>query len=368
MSECKEKKWKEEVETLGRTLRTEDGLFISWTCSGVRFLWEGTTLAVGLRAFASKEQELNTFTASFEERETWPRFALFLDDSETPYRYFLADRDDVYALYQAEKRERHVVTIRKITENAKGKICLTGIRTDGKISAAPKRKTALSMEFIGDSITCGFGNMVNDKNRLFYSEDEDGWMAYPAETARLLEADFSVVSCSGIAVTEGIGSFDFPLPPMKYYYPYTDRMAEELEGQKESPALWDFTEHTPDVVVLNLGTNDATVIDLNGEIAPGISKFEEDYYAFLKMLRRYNGRSPWIICSLGSMDYFLYDNIQRIVERFIREEKDERICCFKFNRIRINDALGACSHPHVSTQLRMGKELADFIRREILKK
>lgn len=382
ISECRDK-----LYTLGRTFTTKDGdLFCNWTCSGIRFAFRGSSLAVRIRAFPSQEQELNPMTAVYESRDTWPWIAVFVDDGEEPVRYFEANREeDVYPLVIFAGEEVHTVTIRKMTENAKGKICLTDFCTDGEIlnpddaddrerkataegsqpEAGRNKERKLRLEFVGDSITCGFGNMVNDENRMFYSADENGWMAHPAVAARKLQADFSVISCSGIAVTEGIGKFAYALPPMKYYYPYCDRMVQELEGEIADPELWDFRHHVPDVIILNLGTNDATVIDLNGDTQAGIDKFEKDYFAFLEMLREYNGRYSWIICALGSLDYFLYDNIQKVVEKFRREYSDSRISCFKYGRVRVNDGLGACRHPYVTTQIRMGEELAEYIRKEV---
>lgn len=366
----------DKMQTLGRTFADENGgLFCNWTCSGVRFLFRGSSLAVRIQAYSSNEQELQPMTGAFENRETWPWAAVFVDDDEEPVRYFEADRPDaVYPLLVFEEEEVHIVTIRKITENAKGKICLTEFVTDGEILAPDEEKDTetqriksgkLDIEFIGDSITCGFGNMVNDANRMFYSADENGWMSHPAVTAKKLQADFSVIACSGIAVTEGIGKFEYALPPMKYYYPYRDRMAQELEGEVKEPVLWDFQSHIPDVIVLNLGTNDATVIDLNGDTKAGVEKFEKDYYEFLELLRNCNGPSPWIICALGSLDYFLYDNIQKVAEQFGRAYHDDRISCFKYGRVRVNDGLGACRHPYVTTQVRMGEELAEYIRKKL---
>ncbi len=320
MERVKISEYSDRLQTMGRTFMTKRGLYCNWTCSGIRFAFRGNSLAVRIQAFPSQEQELNTATAAFESRDTWPWLAVFVDDENEPVRYLEINRkDDVYPLAVFEDNEAHTVIIRKITENAKGKICLTEFCIDGTIEAMPDRADKLKLEFIGDSITCGFGNMVNDANRMFYTVDENGWMAHPAVAARMLQADFSVVSCSGIAVTDGIGKFAYALPPMKYYYPYCDRMAQELEGKEED-------------------------------------KEEEP------KLREYNGVTPWIICALGSLDYFLYDSIQKVAERFRQEYSDKRISCFKYGRVRVNDGLGACRHPYVTTQIRMGEELAEYIR------
>lgn len=81
------------------------------------------------------------------------------------------------------------------------------------------------------------------------------------------------------------------------------------------------------------------------------------------MIRECNGEKPWIICALGSMDYYLFDHIQRIAEKYSREHQDSRISCFKYGRIRFTDGLGACRHPYVTTQIRMGEEIAGYIEK-----
>jgi lysophospholipase L1-like esterase len=248
-----------------------------------------------------------------------------------------------------------------MTENPKGKLSVSRFLTDGTIEKVEEDHKNLKIEFIGDSITCGFGNLSNERDRLFFSCDENGWLSHAAVAARKLDAEFSVISYSGIAITEGVGNFQWQAPSMTELYPYTDRLIEEENGIKDSFRIWNFEQYRPDVIVLNLGTNDATVIEFNGDIPGGIQKFEEDYYDFVKMLREKNGASAWIICALGSMDYYLFDSIQKVAERFSRENKDRKIRSFKYGRMRFTDGYGACGHPNVTTQLRMGNEIADYI-------
>jgi hypothetical protein len=248
-----------------------------------------------------------------------------------------------------------------MTENPKGKLSIRKLLTDGIIEKTEEDSKKLNIEFIGDSITCGFGNLSNERDRLFFSADENGWLSHATIAARRLNASYSIISYSGIAITKGLGNIEWQSPSMTDLYPFTDRLIEEKIGDTKTFTRWDFSQSRPDVIVLNLGTNDATLIDFNGDIPNGIQKFEEDYYNFLQMLREKNGNEPWIICSLGSMDYFLFDNISKVVERFSKEKNDHRIRCFKYSRIRFTDGFGACGHPNLTTQLRMGNEIADYI-------
>lgn len=354
----------EKLQTLGRIYEASQGdLFMNWTCSGLRFLFKGSCLIAELNAIPGEEMDRNPFDSTISKRKLWPYIAVFVDDKEEPERYFeVNDTTSNYMIYSGEGDESHIITICKMSENQKGKLSLAKFITDGVIEKVDDDGKKLKIEFIGDSITCGFGNLSNDRNRLFFPNDENGWMSHAAIAARKLDAQFSILSYSGIAITKGLGKFEWMAPSMPDLYPYTDRLIEEQQGRKEPFTNWDFNKFRPDVIVLNLGTNDATLIDFNGDIPNGIKRFEEDYYNFLKMIRDHNGVEPWIICALGSMDYYLYDNIKEIAERFAKEQKDQKIKCFKYGRMRVFDGFGACAHPNVITQTRMGNEIADFIK------
>ena len=351
-----------QLQRLGRTF---DGptneIYLNWTCSGVSFRFKGTYLIVEMNAIPGEEINRNPFDGSVSKRETWPYAAVFVDDKEEPEQYFeINGASKQFVIFSGKNEVIHNVTIRKMTENPKGKLSISRFLTDGIIEKTEDNKK-LNLEFIGDSITCGFGNLSVERDRLFYSADENGWMSHAAIAARKLKANFSIISYSGIAITEGIGNMEWYCPSMSKLYPYTDRLIEEYYGQKASFEEWDFDHSKPDVIVLNLGTNDATVIDFNEDTLRGIQKFEEDYYQFLKLIRDKNGPEPWIICALGSMDYFLFDSIIKVAARFADENKDPRVRCFKYGRMRITDGYGACGHPNTKTQIRMGEEIADYI-------
>lgn len=91
-------------------------------------------------------------------------------------------------------------------------------------------------------------------------------------------------------------------------------------------------------------------------------RFEEEYRKFLCDLRRVYGEKTWILCTLGPLDYFLYENIKRVIQDYASESEDGRVRCFKFLKVRMSEGIGASNHPTVKTHLRMGRELAEFIR------
>ena len=374
MPHCRqEKSMKEKLEYIGRVFEDESGIiFMNWTCSGVRFEYSGRILMADLEAVCGREVETDEHgnPLSKEFRKTWPYAAVFLDDAEEPFSVFeVNERQKNYLLYASEEAEKHIVTLIKLTENEKGKLGIRKIWGDGEISQPPERDTDLRMEFIGDSITCGFGNMTQERDRVYYADEQNGWLTYAALAGRMLNADVQFVSFSGIAVTKGLHEKLNLFHSMPELYPYTDRLMEEKEGKAQDFQKWDFKNHPRDIIVINLGTNDPVHIQENGEEEKGVALFEQEYYDFLKMIRTLNGNNTWIICTLGSMDYYLYDNIKKVAERFAVNEHDERILTFKYGRIRVSEGYGAIAHPSLATHERMAGELVGFIRKipEILR-
>lgn len=350
------------VKRHGRTLfrAPEQALFFNWTASGLSVWFRGKTLMAEFVAMPGAEMDINPMNGETTPRPTWPWVSVLLDGNDTPDRKFeVSSPSSTHLLFHADNEQTHCVRLAKLTENAKGYLGLKSLSVDGVILPVPEEPAKKQILFIGDSITCGFGNAVNDKNRLFFSEDEDGWMSHGAITARKLGMEETILSSSGIAVTLFPGWFH--THGMEDLYPYTDRMLEEKLGMTEFTP-WDFSQNRPDYVVLNLGTNDANAIQMMGE-AEGMSLHQDRYVAFLKTLRATCGESCHIICALGTMDYYLYPEIQAAAARYQAETGDTNISCFRYPKMFFLDPIGACAHPHIVTDEKMADAMADYIAR-----
>ena len=349
----------EHIKPIGRTLwRDQEGiLFFNWTCSGIDLWFRGTALLAEFFAMPGEEPEIDPLTGQARTRATWPWLAVVLDDNEVPALRFALEREiSTQLIFHSEQEETHRIRIVKLTENGKGYAGLRGFWMDGALCPPPGRPHKKRIEFIGDSITCGFGNRTEDRNRLFFSSEENGWMSHGAITARLLDMEPTIISSSGICLADFVG---WPHPYcMKGLYPYTDRMLEDKLGAREYTA-WDFDGHGADYVVLNLGTNDANGIQQMG--ADGKQRHRADYAAFLRTLRQLHGADAHIICALGSMDYYLYSDIQEIVAQYQKETRDKAITCFRYPKMDVRDPVGACGHPHITTHQKMAQAMADYI-------
>lgn len=358
--------WKTKADCLGRTLEEKGKVFIGWTNAGLRFSFTGTCLIADLDALCEIERQWDEVNHNEGSgRVLWPYMAVFYDDRQQPDIMFEVKRpQNTYLLFASDKEETHTITLRKISENTTGKIICNGFLGEGIIESARQQARQLQIEFIGDSITCGFGNMTEERDRIFYADEENGWMSHGAMAGRILNAEIQMVCCSGITLAELLKKDMWELPAMSKIYQYTDWFMEKKQNRM-THTEWEFASHFKDVVVINLGTNDSTMIDMFQDISLGIRKFEETYYKFLHLLREKNGEDTWIICTLGPLDYFLYDSIEKAVKRFVIERNDKKIRCFKYMKTRIGEGFGACSHPSLRTQERMGMEIADYIQKLI---
>lgn len=345
---------------LGRTYydTTAQRLHMNWTCSGVEFIFRGTCLTADFEAYAGHELDRDGM-GNTHERPTWPWVAVFLDDGDEPYQRFeLTNSRQTSLIFASETEETHRIRIVKLTENLKTGVSLCSFSSQGAfLEKQPSARKAI--EFIGDSITCGFGNETQDRNRVFYAAEENGWYSHAAIAARQLDMDWSMVCVSGICLAPCRA---IPLPyAMNELYEYTDRILHDRMGK--APQRWDFSAHPADYVVVNLGTNDTTGIMAREDYEAAEEEFHKAYLDFLQTVRACRGKSTVIICAIGSMDYYLYHRLTQIVQEYCQTKGDQNVYCFRYPRISVMDPLGACGHPHVTTHKKMAQALVRFIEK-----
>ena len=348
---------KEKLRACGRTWTDGDSLHFNWTCSGFELRFRGSFLAARFSAGGSMEPEGTPQQTNMPEHEVWPLIGVVIDGETQTSRRVSCVGNCTEALFSSAQQETHTIRVVKLTENLKTFMSLKGFLTDGEFLTPPPARQDV-IELIGDSITCGYGNETRERDRCFFSEDENGWLSHGAIAARALRMDWDMISISGICLAPRDAL------PMAYaanqLYAFTDRPGQERAGIAAED--WNFVSTPKKYVVLNLGTNDANAISMSDDPETVEDQFRADYKAFLKLLRRCNGPATHIICAMGSMDYYLYDIILEAVADYRQETRDERISCLKYMRISPLDPLGAMAHPHVFTQEKMAAQLVRHIQ------
>lgn len=246
----------------------------------VRARFAGTALDFVYRdAGQGSETGTNYFNVVIDDR---PPVVLKLDPGEK-----------VYPIARDLAPGEHSVTVWKRTESGQlgqarsGEGSFLGLRVPDGSELLPPFPRAHRIEFIGDSITCAYGaglSTTTPDNAHYTSKNANAYASWAAVAARTLDADLMLVCYSGRGVYRNFqGGGGEAMPAL---YPRT------LPDQ-ETP-LWDFSVFEPEVIVVNLGTNDFSPGGVDRE------KFRTAYAEFVASLR---ARSPQatLILAVGPM-------------------------------------------------------------------
>lgn len=359
------------IRPYGRTFfdETDGVLYFNYTCGGFEVDFCGTMLAAVFSALPDRTVPPRPLMPGQQppKREDWPLISVFLDGSDIPARTMRVRDGETVPLFFSPEAEHHRIRVVKLTENLRTALGLRGLWAEGILSR-PVCAPAPVIEFVGDSITCGFGNATSDVGHEFEASEENGWMSHAAIAARMLGFESRFVSVSGISVAVRPG-----LPGMYGMldlYPYADRIIQDkLAEARGLPAPeylpYDFSAKPAQYVVLNLGTNDASQVYFapDEEKAQTLKDFESNYLRLVQSIRSLNGPDTVIVCALGCMDYYLYDNIRDVLDRYRADTGDRRIYLLKYHKMmNMAPDAGACMHPTIHRHQKMAAQLARFIR------
>ena len=344
----------------GRTMLLGDALWCNWTLTGFTVRFRGSALRA--RVTVISNQMKGPMTPPEGAPIEYPCIGVKEEAGEDFLLRRSLEEDGAWVeLFSGEAGE-HTLRVVKLSENSRGKCGFYEIETDGEF-LAPERKEILTVEMVGDSITCGYGN-ESDKPG-FRTPEENGWLTYGARAAREIGAEVNCISISGGSVTAP-KNLPFPamLPGLADVYPYTDALLETVREQPDHKD-WDFAANPRDAVVVNLGTNDGNMLSFgNQDPVEAMNGFREGYIAFLTDIRRLNGPKTKILCTLGCIDYFLWDEIRDAAEEYKRRTGDVQVYLYKFGKTRMfTEGMGADGHPSLKSHERMGHELAAALKK-----
>ena len=286
-------------------------------------------------------------------------------DGVEPFKVaFRGQRDSVVTLATALPDSRHTVRLMYAIEGYEMYPEFWGfILDEGKslvdAPAFPSRK----IEFIGNSITCGYGNEGMLKEEHFEYETENHYYSYASITARNLNAQHWVVARSGIGAYRNYGEAKTGSPRscMPVQYEYTG-YALDLDLRKEASFLkekWDFSRYQPDVVCINLGTNDLSTRNYD------LKLLKEGYQKLYKLARQHNPKAK-IVFLTGSMLYNQeLKEARQLLDEVTAEAKkvgDKEVYRFDMSPIQSNEWYGNDYHPNIYQDEKMAGELTAYLR------
>lgn len=327
-----------EIRTLGRTYAQDGLIWFDNTNSGFEFVLSGRGTVYA------------TFvTDAISNPMIDPWIGVYINDEEEPERWFpLQVHSTDVTLYENTRNRPVTIRIEKLSElmvsgAALAKLHITGTGCD----VEPTEPKDTLIEFIGDSITSGYGIMSGSAEEPFVTQTQDGSKTFAALTARALDADIRTVSWSGSSVSY---AYDDNVHIIDVY-----RKGAALRSEEE----YDFDAQRPaDYVVINIGTNDGPI--LRSDPAQYADRFREDYNAFLAEVRDKNPEAH-IICTLGPMDYTAEPYIEECFNNFAAS--DGNVSYLTFAAIDAGrEGLGAGNHPTDATHERMAELLIKHIK------
>ncbi|MCI7767804.1 MAG: GDSL-type esterase/lipase family protein [Oscillospiraceae bacterium] len=321
------------VRISGRSLCENNIRYLSYTNSFVEFEFMGT---------AAYAELISDLTPPEDIFRAWA--GVCINGEAVPSKVFkLDEKKAVYELYRSDKPEKVRLRLMKLSEAAFSKMGIAEIRIEGELLPPPAPSSERRIEFVGDSITCGYGIDGVWNKDVFSTETENPIKSYAYKTANKCHAEFHYVSWSGMGVYSNWveDTAEKPLDDwlVTDIYPYTDSPLERSFGRTDF-TKWDFSAYVPQVIVFNMGTNDQS---WTKHIEDRCSAFCEKYYAFLEMIRK-NNPDAYIVCTYGIMGTDLLEEETACTERF-KKEHDDRIKFVPLPVQEESDGIGADWHP-----------------------
>lgn len=255
-----------QVSYTGRVQKSGDG--------SVRYDWVGTywqTDFTGGRIAINVSEKGESYHNVFIDGQLVRKIRI---TGSEPHRVVLADRLG---------KGTHRLMLQKCTEGEYGCVTLHSIEVaDGaRLQAVPARDRFI--EVYGDSYTCGYGTEGMSAEEPFRLGTENCNLAYACIMARYFNADYSLVAHSGQGMVRDWGdTLQVSRQSMSTRYTHV--------FDDETPVDYDFATRRPDIVIINLGTNDYSP----GNI-PDVAQYVGAYTKMIATLTRHYGEVP-ILC------------------------------------------------------------------------
>ena len=261
------------------------------------------------------------------------------DDYNSNCFKFTSASSSEYTLAKGLEEGFHTVKVLKRTEAGATFATMTSLATDGYFVKA-ETKDKLKLEAYGDSITAGYGNMRSSTQADGTNSDiQNTLMTYECVASRLLDADINVMARSGIGLGVAaniVGDYN-----MNTRYEYMTPLSD---------TKWNMHNYVPDVVIINLGTNDSWSGKFDRKT------FVSAYTTLVKNLISYYGDDVSFVLCCGLMETGVFPIIQNYVYPTLLKEGISNIATLEFEKSTSN------GHPLKDEHQKAGEQLAETIK------
>lgn len=340
------------AKIIGRAYLDNDTLWTAMSGAGAEFEFTGKKLNVTIEG--DKVSQAGN-------KDNYARVGIYVDGKRVTDS-MLDEKEKTYTPVDSKTTVTCTVQIIKLSECAMSTFGIKPLELESGASIKPTAAKKHKIEYIGDSITCGYGVDDEDKDHNFSTSTEDVTKSYSYKTAQTLDADYSMFSISGYGIISGYtddgtkhGEQTIP-----QYYESLGFSYGSFAGNKEPQSLkWDFKNFEPELIVINLGTNDCSYCT----DADRKEEFTKAYVEFLKKVRKNNPNAK-LFCTLGIMDSRVFTNIEDAYLRYIKETSDKNIAIFKSDAQNGDeDGYAANWHPTDKTHTKAAEKMSAEIKK-----
>lgn len=277
-------------------------------------------------------------------------------DNDAAVKVLSTKEDSLVTLATGLANGRHNVVITSCNEGHTLKPEFHGFILDSGCSLPckpqlPQRK----IEFIGNSITCALGiEDFSADHKNANNSTQNAYYSFAHQTARHLNAQAVLVARSGIGIYRNTGGKrDGDRNNMQACY---DNVFYTFDANAEK---WNFSRYVPDVVCINLGTNDTTNPAYDTTLLTA---------AFVKFVKRIRSNYPKakIVLLTGTMrkGQRLADLKMSLANAVTQLNADGITDIYRFDFTPADGSLGYGSfmHPSLKQHTQMADDLTKFLR------
>ena len=236
------------------------------------------------------------------------------------------------AVIENLRDKMHKIKILRISE---GYNCISILKVQiygsAPVFSSPSEKKRLKLEFLGDSITAGFGVLADGEKMEYTTYEQDSTTTYAYLTAEALDAEIRTICISGEGICHSCGDM-VGTPFIKFF----NRTCRGAEGYTQD-------DYVPDVFVVNGGTNDKRAHVTSEEFIEGV-------ITLLKDVRSKYPTTP-IIWMYGMMVHVFDEELKTAINRFNETDMNTHLLIVK----SVNDyknQRGTYGHPNVNASVR----------------
>lgn len=275
-----------EVKFFGRTYQSSGVTYFNWTNSGFEFNFKGKS------AYA-------TILSNAPGGTNTAYLSVYVDGVFSKY-VKLDSTSLTVTLAEGLADTEHTIRVVKRTNTRSSTAGLEKLWIgEGDEKRLPNESSSRKLEFVGDSITVGYGTL-GYKGQSWSTETEDGTLTCGAIVSEYFSAENNTIAVSGRGIVRNTDNTTTDLAPAMYEF--TDW---------NNRVKWNHKNYVPDVIVINYGTNDYSV-DVSS------TNFGAGCKAFIEQVRADNPTSK-IIYAYGFMGNAYASTVSSVVTELNNE-------------------------------------------------